>query len=218
MAMDRRAKKLEKKRKQRTEAKKQARVTALRSVLMDRALVRAVGDSAPFGPCWISNEWDDLSQPALVNVVVTRQLPDGRFAVGTALVDRTAFGAKDGFVRGPLTRRELNDFILEIGEPHGGMHACELLVAQSVVFHAVDYGRKFGFEPHPDFPANLFGPRPETLLATPWHAAEKPIYVMSPGENVESFRRKLSAARGYDVEVSTSEEEWEVEAEAPLQG
>ncbi len=37
------------------------------------------------------------------------------------------------------------------------MVPCELAVAQSIVYNALDYAASLGFEPHPDFPEPLFG-------------------------------------------------------------
>jgi hypothetical protein len=94
--------------------------------------------------------------------------------------------------------RELDDFIETMGMPHGGMLSCEPLVAQSIVFHAIDYARSLGFEPHRDFQAALFGPRPAELLNTPWCVPERPIYVPGPHDNVFAITSKLTNALSAD--------------------
>jgi hypothetical protein len=70
------------------------------------------------------------------------------------------------------------------------------ITVQSVVFHAIDYARRLGFEPERDFPAALFGPRPETLESTPWHAVGRPFYIPGPHDNVHAIARQLVAAVG----------------------
>lgn len=148
-----------------------------------------------FGPCFVSATWEDLESPALVSVVVTRQLPSGQLMAATALVDRTCLGVKDGFALGPKSRSELSEIVEQLGFLHGGMVECSPLVVQSIVFHAIDYARSLGFEPHRDFPAALFGPRPVELMPTPWHAPE-PIYVSGPHDDVPTITSKLAEAFG----------------------
>jgi len=193
--MDRRAKKLELKRKRREQVKKEVRPVTRPHARASDSLVRAAGRAA-FGVCWVSVDWDDLEQPDLVQVVVTRRLNDGRFLPAGALVDRTCLGIKDGFVGQPLRAQELPAFIERVGLPHGGMLECEPLIAQSLVFHALDYARKLGFEPHAEFHEPLFGPRPSMLLATPWCAPERPHYIAAPFDDTQAIMRRLSELPG----------------------
>jgi hypothetical protein len=193
--MDRRAKKLEKKRKSRDQAKKKASALAARKPGSLELLARSAAREK-FGPCFVSTLWDDLETPALVSVIMTRKLPSGQLLPGTALIDRTCLGVKDAFLREPMLPRDLAEFVDHVGFAHGGMLPCEPLVAQSIVFHAIDYARALGFEPHPDFPATLFGPRPAELLNTPWHAPERPIYVSGPRDNVNAITTQLAKTAG----------------------
>ncbi|MDD5306573.1 MAG: hypothetical protein PHU25_04555 [Deltaproteobacteria bacterium] len=151
----------------------------------------------PFGPAYLSAGWNDEDADVeLVSVIVTRRLPDGRFLVGLALVDRTCLGVKDAYDLPPLGRDGLRDAVERVGLPHDGMEEVEPLVALSVVHHALAYARKLGFEPHPDFPAAIFGPRPEALVDTPHANDEKPLYVAGPHDDSAAVTRKLDAAVG----------------------
>jgi hypothetical protein len=96
----------------------------------------------------------------------------------------------------PVERDELDDLLDQFGDLHGGMEACEPLLAQSIVFHAVDYGLRLGFLPHRDFREALFGPRPPELLQTPLCASPRPIYVSGPRDRVDAIVRHLVAAVG----------------------
>jgi hypothetical protein len=193
--MDRRAKKLEKKRKSREQTKKNARALATQKSKELARLARSAG-SAAFGPCYVSEGWDDLTSPALVTVVVTRQLSTRHLVPAIALVDRTCLGVKNAFPREPMLEGEFEDLLDDIGTAHGGMVRCDPLFAQSIVFHAIDYARSLGFEPHPDFPAALFGPRPAELLPTAWHAPERPIYMSGPHDNAPVIMSRLREALG----------------------
>lgn len=194
--MDRRQRKLEKNKKKRQIANKRARADATQKPTPEQRAL-ALGARSPFGRCAISLGWkDEESLPELVTAVVTRALPDGTLLPVIALVDRTCLGVKNAFVAPPLAASDLEALLDEIGRPHGGWEASEPLVVQSLVFNAIDYARRLGFEPHPDFPAELFGPRPPELQKTPWHAAARPFCVASPDDDVVRIRARLTAAVG----------------------
>jgi hypothetical protein len=193
--MDRRAKKLEKKRKSRAQSKLMASTLAARRPSALALLARSAARGG-FGPCFVSAAWDDLESPALVSVIVTRELPSGHLVTGTALVDRTCLGVKDAFLMEPMLARDLADVVDRMGAVHGGMLPCEPLVVQSIVFHAVEYARALGFEPHRDFPAALFGPRPTVLLSTPWSAPDRPIYLSGPRDNELAIISRLTKTVG----------------------
>jgi hypothetical protein len=206
--MDRRAKKLEQKRKNRALAKKKA--AALGKGNRTDAMARSAAKQ-PFGPCFVSRGWDDTTSPELVSVIVTRKLASGLLLPGLALVDRTCLGVKSGFVAEPLAPHELRGFVEHVGTPHGGMDECAPLLVQSIVFHALDYARSLGFEPDPDFKVSLFEPRPSELLATAWSAPERPIYAFGPHDDVRAIAKRLENAvgtEGYDfVDPFAADEE-----------
>jgi hypothetical protein len=216
--MDRRAKKLEKKRKGRDLAKKKAHAVAARKPTESTLLARSAAREK-FGPCFVSAGWDATDSPDLVTVLVTRELPGGRYVLGSALVDRTCLGIKNGMILGPMPASEVSDIVDKVGRLHGAMIQCEPLVVQSVVFHAVDYARSLGFEPHRDFEPVLFGPRPEVLLDTPWSRPARPIYLSGPHDNVGAVLKALANAVGadgfdrsdYDV-LADGEDDFTVEA------
>jgi len=159
----------------------------------------------PAGPSFISGDWklQDEVQPRLVSVVVTRKAPAGLVIAALVLVDRTCLGVKNAFVAKPMREAELESFLAQVGQAHEvGMVECDLLVAQSVVLHAVDYARSLGFAPHRDFPEPLFTPRPAELLDTPLARPLRPVYVSGPADPVSRVLARLDAAVGtgnYDV-------------------
>jgi hypothetical protein len=177
----------------------------------------------PMGRCFMSANWieDDAGQSGLVSVIVTRKAPGEIVVPGIALVDRTCLGVKNGFVARPILEAELDPFLLKVGDAHGsGMASCSPLLAQSVVYHAIDYARSLGFEPHKDFPEPLFGPRPEALLDTPLARPERPFYVAGPDDPVGRILDHLAARLGpggFEFVASTGasseigEEDWDDE-------
>jgi len=200
----RRQKKLERKRKKRLVAQKRARVSSVEAY--DRALVRRAVNY-PFGPCFVSAGWDVEDEPELVSLLITRRAPDGAMVAAMALVDRTCLGVKNGYARALDGPRALAEMVEMIGRVHGGIEPCDLLFAQSILFHAIDYAAQFGFAPHRDFPLPLAGVRPAALLDTPWSRVERPFYMDGPDDDVARILARLDAVVGegnYDF-VSESE-------------
>lgn len=195
--MDRRAKKLEKKRKERALTKKKAEALAAKRPSPLELLVRAAS-RAELAEAFVSAGWDHPEDPALVSVLVTRPLPNGDVAVAMALVDRTCLGIKDARVFEPMSTASVPVLLERLGAPHGGMEKCDALLAQSIVFNALDYSRALGFEPHEDFEPALFGPRPEALLDTPWSKHERPIYISGPRDDARAIVARLVKAVGPD--------------------
>lgn len=161
----------------------------------------------PHGPSYVSASFADTRSelPQLVMVLLTRRTPDGLLFPAVALVDRTCLGVKSGYLGPPLARPRLLAFIDRLGSVHpGGLVTCERLVAQSIVYHALDYAASLGFAPDPDFPEVLFGPRPEVLLDTPLARPERPYFVDGPDDDVNAILEQLDRAVGpgnYDMMV-----------------
>jgi len=217
VTMDRRQRKLERQRKKRAVAKKKARIAEANRPSHEE-LVFAAAARSPIDKCFISRDWDDeaIELPVIVTVVVARRLPDGRFVASTALVDRTCLGVKNADTMGPLSDGELEDLVEDVGTPYDGMLECEPLVALSIVHNALDYARDLGFRPHRDFREPLFGPRPEALLETAWHARPRPLYVTGPRDNVPAILTTLIEAVGagnfdvIDMAGGDDDEDWEL--------
>ena len=199
MAQDRRRqKKLEKHRKKRAQ---KAKSVARHGPGPD--LLRTA-ERAPLEAAYLSKGWRDANpaMPLLVTALLLRRLPSGQLLPVVCLVDRTCLGLKSGFLSRPIFDLQLPSLLQEIGEPHGGLEACEPLVAQSLIFHAVDYARSLGFSPDPDVPLTVLGPRPEVLLDTPLCRPERPIFVSGPYDDAMRVFAVLDRAvgeRGYEL-------------------
>jgi len=196
-----RQKKLEKTRKKRELAKKDAR--KLEAKYQGASLLRLV-ESAPFGPCWVSVALDDSEYegaPALISVVVTRRIR-GQLLGLLALVDRTCLGVKNADVLSLQSEQDLRDFVAERLGPLGALRPCEPGEAQAVIFHAIDYAASLGFGSHPDFEPSLIRPRPESLRETPLAHPTRPVYASGPHDDVAMIIARLELAVGpqnYDV-------------------
>jgi len=195
-----RQKKLEKTRKKRQLAKKEAR--KLEAKFQGTSLLR-VAASAPFGPCWLSTALDapnDVGSPALISVVVTRRIR-GQLLGEMALVDRTCLGVKNANMLPLQPELSLREFVAERLQRMGELRECEPAEAQAVVFHGLDYAASLGFGYHPDFEPALFEPRPESLRETPFAHPARPYYVAGPNDDVPMILDQLQSVVGgnYDL-------------------
>lgn len=177
--------------------------------LRSPASVRRAGRNFLPGPSYVSSLWvgsggeasavegeAEDSVPSLVAVVITRVTPWGALIPGFVLVDRTCLGVKGAAVGAPRTRAMLDADLAALAADYGPLTECPLLVAQSVIFNAVDYAGSLGFEPHGAFLPEFFGPRPETLLETPFARPAYPIYIVGPGDPVEQILATLDRSVG----------------------
>ncbi|HEU4404888.1 MAG TPA: hypothetical protein VFS43_06310 [Polyangiaceae bacterium] len=192
----RRQKKLEKHKKKRQLAAARARRQVVSLAPGYKALVRAAA-AAPPGPYWVGGDYRSTAHPPpLLTVATLRKLADGRTLLATALLDRTCLGAKDGFLR-EVSEGEWFAMKEDLRRSHrGAFEEVDATTALSLVHHAVDYARRLGFEPHPDFPAAVFGPRPEPLADTAWANSPFPIYISGPDDDVGAVLRRLNATVG----------------------
>jgi len=223
----RRQKKLEKTRKKRELAKKDAR--KLEAKYQGSSLLRLAA-TAPFGPCWVGTALDEPADgpPALIPVLVTRRIR-GQLLGSLALVDRTCLGVKNANLMAMQSEPELHEFVAGISDRLGEFRACEPSEAQAVVFHAVDYAASLGFAPHPDFEVSLFSPRPESLRETPLAHPERPFYASGPHDDVDLIVARLDQAVGpgnYDLlegllgdwlGEDENEEDWDEEEDGSIE-
>jgi hypothetical protein len=184
----------EQKKKRVAKSKNKANRPSLDEAAMLRRLV-SEASAAPFGPTWISAGWERIEdEPELVSIVITRKLTGPYALPMLLLVDRTCLGVKSAMVARPMIGPELERFLQALAEAHGGLVPVDLLVAQSVVWHALDFAARLGFSPDPDFQPDLLGPRPALLLDTAWAKPERPLYLPGPDDDVEAIAAKLREA------------------------
>jgi hypothetical protein len=151
----------------------------------------------PPGRSYISEGWDDDDlPPRLVAVITTRVSPGGLVIPAAAMVDRTCLGIKSAFVGKPGPERLFEECLRRVSWGSLGMLPCDRLLAQSIVYHALDYARSLGFEPPQGFYEPLFGPRPPALLDTPFARPMRPIYVSGPHDDVAKVLGQLNHAVG----------------------
>ena len=138
----------------------------------------------PLYGCWVMKDWQEAG---ITPVVVARQQESRRVVLGLYLVDIYCLGIKNTFAR---TDYSLNSFERELpalcsGEPE----PCSVEFAHEMVYGALEYADKLGFQPHPDFyrlGVNLVldppDAHPRVDHITFGHEG-KPLYVAGPNDS-----------------------------------
>lgn len=135
----------------------------------------------PFYGCWIMEGWQDSG---ITPVVVARMQDDHLIMFGVYLVDHYCLGIKNVFTGLNYSRnrfeRELPEFCINAPA------ACSVELAHELIYGALEYAKKLGFEPHPDF----YRQKADLILDPPdMHPREnniefgsegKPLYVSGP--------------------------------------
>lgn len=177
--------KREKHKRKREQAKLRARAQAQADALptSERGLVK-LASAGDFGPAWIGEDWDTPAEAhRAVPLVITRRLR-GRLYLGQLVfVDRSCLGAQHPLLLRPADEHELRTMVAELRDEGAPMVPCDVLVAQSILFHGLDFAASLGFEPHRDFHRSMFEPRPSELIETAGARPARPSYFPDPDED-----------------------------------
>lgn len=149
----------------------------------------------PFLGSWVMEGWKGQG---ITPVVVAREQPEDMVVYGAFIVDFYCLGVKNALWKSNLPlkhfQRILPELCTEMPEP------CEVSFAHELIYGAVDYARKYGFEPHHDFEkASLVLDPSETHPRK--HKIEfgkdgKPLFISGPYDNGRAIVNKLMRTAG----------------------
>lgn len=149
----------------------------------------------PFLGCWVMKGWQDSG---LAPVVVARQQTPDKVIFGTFLTDLYLLGVKDAYCNGDfsLKRFQANLPQMCMGEPE----PCDVGLAHELIYGAIDFARRYDFEPHPDFKLAsqvLDPPGVHPVKKRPkFGKGGKPFFVAGPYDNVNAIIKKLQRTAG----------------------
>lgn len=151
-------------------------------------LLKQAGD-APFLPCRIH---EIAFTQGMGNLVVARQLPDGRVVLVAFLIDLYCLGVKDVMYRAcPKEEYEL-DFVKKTykDQPARILTPEE---AKKLVEGAAAFAAKFGIRPHEDYAKAkaVFDGVDSSACDTPFHFGKdgKPFYISGPNDGFDFQNR-----------------------------
>lgn len=191
------------------------RVSEVRSVIAAHGdgpifTLATKGDLPPIHECLVDqtcadyllhgHQPDDLPQSCLGLVLVARLKGMERVSVCTYLVDYLCLGVKDTMKPHQLDRSQYPDFVQRFyGAFPAGYRAIALHEAQAIVFGAVEYAARLGFNPHPDFEQTLYHLghwSGEPVLRFGYQ--DKPLYINGPYDDNRQVIKMLELNAGRD--------------------
>jgi hypothetical protein len=145
-------------------------------------------------------------------VIFSRGLPDGRVAFANFLVDVKCLGVKDAY--GKVTGRFSYDDFLGKSRSRYDLRAVTPADARKLVEDAVEFARRAGLPPHPDYAKvrPLFGDVDPTqgTLAVEFGKEGKPLFIAGPYDTPARCRTILHTLErhcgpgGYDFVLPVS--------------
>jgi hypothetical protein len=149
--------------------------------------------------CLINSDW---KESGMAMIVVARQHKTGNYTFGSFVVDTYCLGVKDtsqAFNRYPEEYQQFKDSIFE----RGGLTIVNIDydLAHNIIFGALNYAAKLGFEPEKDWKYGQMILQP--LNAVPkmdivFGKDGKPFYFAGPYDKAQQIIAKLTKAVGID--------------------
>lgn len=145
--------------------------------------------------CWVMEGWQEHG---LTPVIVARLQADNRVMFGAFMVDIYCLGVKNALWETDVSRNRFERDLPRMCS--GAPEACKTGLAHEMIYGAVDYARRFGFEPHRDFAkASLILDPP--AAHTRIHHVEfghegKPLFVAGPNDNARAIVNQLIRTAG----------------------
>ena len=147
----------------------------------------------PLHGCWIMDGWQDTG---ITPVIVARMQDNDRIMFGVYMVDYYCLGIKNAYTRVNYSR---NRFERELPKLCANAPvSCSVELAHELIYGALEYAEKLGFEPHPDFykqkadqildPVNA---HPRTNGVT-FGKDGKPLYVSGPYDSEMKSRSVIN--------------------------
>lgn len=149
----------------------------------------------PILGCWIMEGWQEQG---ITPVVVARQMGENRVVYGTFLVDMYCLGVKNAFWKFDVSLMQFERDLPMLCS--GFSESCKVTLAHELIYGAIEYARKYGFEPHHDFAkASLVLDPPDAHPRS--HKIEfgkdgKPFFVSGPDDNIRAIVNQLKRTAG----------------------
>lgn len=149
--------------------------------------------------CLINSDWEESG---ISSVVVARKHKTGNITFGTFLVDTYCLGLKNAAQGFNKFEDDYEDYKQQIGLSHqNGMMIIDYDLAHNIIYGAIQYAAKLGFEPHKDWKYGQMILQP--INAVPKMDIEfgkdgKPFYFAGPYDKAQQIIAKLTKAVGID--------------------
>ena len=200
MAQDekRKQKALLKKRRKDNERKKKSNaltIFGLDSYSYKRGLIKRA-EQFPIYECLLNQDWQDKG---LAHILLSRKQPNNEFIIGVFLVDIYCLGLKNTFCNANIPLEKYEKLKLRMAV-ESFLITCDPVLANRIVYGAIDYARKLGFEPQKDFRLSRFTLGEPSDANVPYNIEfgkdGKPLYIAGPNDDADRVVERLSKTVG----------------------
>ena len=144
---------------------------------------------------WIMEGWRGSG---ITSVVIARQQSPDKVIFATYLVDFYCLGVKDALCNADFPLKRFNNNLPDLcsGKPE----ACDIGLAHELVYGAIEFARRYGFEPHPDFRLASMVLDPREAHPSK-HQLEfgkdgKPLFIAGPYDDARAIVNQLGRTAG----------------------
>ncbi len=144
----------------------------------------------PLSQCVVNVGWQ---QQGMANVMVIRQLPNGKYVFGGYLVDLMLLGVKDVFFNANLGNEAVQSMVGRADMP---VEPIDYEDARSLIFGGIEFARQHRFEPHPDWQHAKHIVEPDRPFQPKYNFGHhgKPVYIQGPDDDIEAITARLPMA------------------------
>jgi hypothetical protein len=149
----------------------------------------------PLQGCWVMEGWQESG---LTPVVVARAVSEGEVIYATFLVDFYCLGVKNVIWKSGVSTKQFYRELPRLCSD--APKKCDAGLAHELIYGAIEFARKYEFEPHRDFQkAQLLLDPPEALPRV--HGVEfgkdgKPLFIAGPYDDARGIVDKLTRTAG----------------------
>jgi len=167
--------------------------------------------SLPFSECYVNEDW---TSKGMATIVLTKQMPSGKFIFASYLVDLYCLGLKDTTSKFNVSATECQE-LLDQFSSNQMMVNCDVSFIHNLIYGAIDYAEEIGFKPHKDFGLTEY--MLDTDLITDgideieFGKNGKPFFIAGPFDNVKRIMAILNQNLGEDNYTFTysTDNDWE---------
>jgi hypothetical protein len=151
----------------------------------------------PIMECWINEDWENGS--GLVQIIVARQQPNEKICCGVYLVDKFCLGLKNTFVKINLSVERYKAVYDKIASRQA-LTNCPVDLAHQMIYQAIDYAARFGFEPQSDWAQSQYILEPRGQLKERYKLKfgknGKPFFISGPYDDTQKIIKQLEKTAG----------------------
>jgi hypothetical protein len=150
----------------------------------------------PIYECLISDDWENNG---LVRILLSRRQPNSNLIIGVYLVDVYCLGLKNTFCNANIAVEDYQALKEKMFQA-ASLIDCHPGLANRIIYGAIEYARKLGFEPQKDFSMSHFildAPSDADLsFKIEFGKDGKPLYVAGPDDDSDYVIKKLIESVG----------------------